>query len=360
MDSSKVTQTPCKIEAEVPSKPVLDILANSGDNVPDIFTRESDNHHFATDPSAVPWTDCPVIDFSLLGSSSLGEKELRKLHSALVSWSCFQIINHGMTSTYLDEVREVSKGFCVQPIEERMKYMRGVSDPEGYGNDTILSQNVPHNWNDRLYLTVFPEDQRRLHLWPHTPSSFRKLLHEYTMKVHGVHKVLIQAMAKCLELEEDRLVQEYGEKMAIAARINYYPQCPNPGLIRASRMHSDASAITLLLPDKQVGGLQILKDDIWLQVPIIPHALVVNVGDQMEIMTNGIYKTSVHRVVANSTEERISLAMFCAPEPEKEIGPLKQLLTQNRPPLYKTVKRYSDIFFRYHPHGERPITKVTI
>lgn len=362
MSSYKVTTNNVQVTPELPSLPIVDILETAGEDVLEMFTRESGNRNLAADPSALPWMDCPVIDMSLLLSSSEGEaaEELRKLHYALVSWGSFQLINHGIMESLLNKIRENSKEFFVLPVEERMKYLRAPNDPEGYGNDTVLSRNVPHNWNDRLYLNVYPEDRRRLVFWPQNPSDFRGTLHEFTMKVKEVNETIVQAMARCLGLEDNSFLEEYGESVTIQARINHYPKCPFPELVRASRTHSDASAMTFLLQDKQVEGLQVLKDDNWFKVPIIPNALFVNVGDQMEIMSNGIFKSAVHRVVANSEKERLSVAMFCSPCSEMEIGPFKKLVNENQPPLYKTIKEYGQIFFQYHPKGERPITSMKI
>ncbi|XP_021861598.2 jasmonate-induced oxygenase 4 [Spinacia oleracea] len=351
-----------QVAPEIPSKPVQDILASTSEDVPDIFTRDAGKLSLAADSTTLPWMDCPIIDFSLLSSPDAVEakEELTKLSYALVSWGSFQVMNHGITDSLMDGVREVSKEFFILPAEERKKYLRAANDPEGYGNDTVMSQNVPHNWNDRLYLNVFPEDQRKLGFWPQIPSNFRGTLHEFTMKVKQVNETLVQAMARCLGLEDNSFLEEYGDSVRVTARINFYPKCPFPELVHASRTHSDASAITILLQDKQVEGLQVLKDDNWFKVPIIPSALFVNVGDQMEIMSNGIFKSAVHRVVANSERERLSLAMFCSPDHEKEIGPLNKLVNENQPRLYKTIKTYGEIFFRYHPKGERPITAMRI
>ncbi|XP_042974879.1 flavonol synthase/flavanone 3-hydroxylase-like [Carya illinoinensis] len=84
-----------------------------------------------------------------------------------------------------------------------------------------------------------------------------------------------------------------------------------------------------LLQDKEVEGLQFQKDNQWCRVPIIPEALFINVGDQVEIMSNGIFKSPVHRVVTNSERERMSLAVFYIPEPEKEIGPDDRLVNES-------------------------------
>ncbi|BFG29939.1 hypothetical protein CerSpe_162130 [Prunus speciosa] len=95
--------------------------------------------------------------------------------------------------------------------------------------------------------------------------------------------------------------------------------------------NGDATLITLLLQDKQVEGLQFLKDDQWFRAPIIPEALLINVGDQAEILSNGILKSPVYRVVINPDTERISLAAFCMPESDKEIEPLESLVNESTP-----------------------------
>ncbi|CAN1774757.1 Jasmonate-induced oxygenase 4 [Linum perenne] len=122
----------------------------------------------------------------------------------------------------------------------------------------------------------------------------------------------------------------------------------------------DASALTFLLQDKQVGGLQFLNGNEWFRVPIIPDALLVNVGDQVEIMSNGVFKSPVHRVVTNSEKERYSLAVFCIPSSEKEIKPAEGLISETRPALYKKVKDYVSIYFEYYQRGRRPIDAAMI
>ncbi|KAL5081901.1 hypothetical protein RYX36_010322 [Vicia faba] len=71
--------------------------------------------------------------------------------------------------------------------------------------------------------------------------------------------------------------------------------------------------------DKEVEGLQVLIDDKWINVPAIPNALVVNLGDQMQIMSNGIFKSQMHRVVTNTEKLRMSIATFNEPEPENQV-----------------------------------------
>jgi len=111
----------------------------------------------------------------------------------------------------------------------------------------------------------------------------RETLNEYTMKLQEINEILLRAMAMSLNLEESSFIDQYGERPLVAARFNFYPPCPRPDRILGVKPHADASAFTFLLQDKEVEGLQFLKDNQWFRVPIIPHALLINVGDQVEV-----------------------------------------------------------------------------
>ncbi|KAL9273203.1 Protopine O-dealkylase-like protein [Drosera capensis] len=117
---------------------------------------------------------------------------------------------------------------------------------------------------------------------------------------------------------------------------------------------------TILLQDKEIGGLQVLKDGQWFKVPIIPDAIFVNAGDQVEIMSNGMLRSPVHRVVPNSERERISVAIFCLPDPENEIGPAPELISDGQPQLYKKVKNYLSHFCHYYERGESALPSVKV
>ena len=78
-----------------------------------------------------------------------------------------------MTPEFLDEVRELTKQFFALPVEEKQKYLRQVNDFQGYGNDMVLYEQQKHDWSDRLYLSVYPQEDRKLKLWPQNPESFR-------------------------------------------------------------------------------------------------------------------------------------------------------------------------------------------
>ncbi|CAK9153174.1 unnamed protein product [Ilex paraguariensis] len=124
--------------------------------------------------------------------------------------------------------------------------------------------------------------------------------------------------------------------------------------------HGDASGTTFLLQDREVEGLQFLKDDQWYRAPIIPDAIVFNVGDQLEIMTNGIYKSPIHRVVTNKERERITAAFFFAPDPTSVVEPAEGLIDENRPRRYKKIVDYTANYFEFFQKGMRPIDDLKI
>ena len=99
----------------------------------------------------------------------------RALTNYLEFSSEYQAVGHGLSSSFLDKVREVGKQFFALPVEEKEKYSRATDGIEGYGNDPILSENQVLDWSYRLFLRLQPVDQRKLRLWPENPTEFRYL-----------------------------------------------------------------------------------------------------------------------------------------------------------------------------------------
>ncbi|KAF8733030.1 hypothetical protein HU200_015388 [Digitaria exilis] len=270
----------------------------------------------------------PMIDLSRLTE----DDEAAKLQSALQSWGLFLITNHGIEESLMDAVMGASRDFFHQPLEEKQKY------------NVVLSKDQTLDWHDRLFIRVDPEDERNLAFWPKHPESFRDILHEYASKTKTITRKILRAMARVLELDEDYFISQIGgDKAPALARFNYYPPCPRPELVFGARPHSDGGALTILLVANGVGGLQVQRDGIWYAVPSKPHTLVVNLADSMEIMNNGIFKSPVHRVVTNSEQERLSLAMFYGVQGHKMLEPAAGLLDEKRPARYRKIKAFDYI-----------------
>ncbi|PRQ26519.1 putative oxidoreductase [Rosa chinensis] len=272
-------------------------------------------------------------------------------------------IGHGISSSFLDKIREAAKQFFELPVEEKQRYSREIyGGREGYGVDAIVSEKQVRDWSYRLILRVFPEDQRRLNLWPENPNDFGEVVHEYAIEVKFMMDVLFKAMAKSLNLEENSFSHKLsGEQAQMIARFNFFPTCSRPDQVFGVKTHTDGTGLTVLLQDKEVEGLQVLVDGKWVRVAIVPHAIFVNLGAQMQIMSNNdIFKSPLHRVVTNPERLRLSVALLNVPDPETEIGPVEKLIDETRPRIYKNVKNYSSINYKCFQRGEVALETLKI
>ncbi|EPS73559.1 ethylene-forming-enzyme-like dioxygenase, partial [Genlisea aurea] len=269
-------------------------------------------------------------------------------------------INHGIEEGLLQQLRQLSKQFFHLPLPEKQRYARQAGDLQGYGNDMVLFDDQTLDWTDRLYLFVNPQDQKKLHLWPQNPPSFRHTIEEYTHHALTLLNRLLKSMARTLNLPDGTFLKQFGDAPSCHLRFNYYPPCPRPDMVNGVKPHADGSGMTFVLLDDEVEGLQVLKDGAWFRIPAIRGALLVNLGDQLEIMSNGHLKSPVHRVVTNSNSERLTIAMFCSPGTGQEIGPDDRLIDEENPKLYKNTNDYVGIYFQYYQKGLRPIDAVRV
>ncbi|XP_030468764.2 probable 2-oxoglutarate/Fe(II)-dependent dioxygenase isoform X1 [Syzygium oleosum] len=170
---------------------------------------------------------------------------------------------------------------------------------------------------------------------------------------------LSKAKARSLELEENSFLDQYGDRPVLEVRFNFYPPCSRAEVFGA-KPHLDRSAITVLLQDKEVEGLQVLKDGMWQTVPVIPHALVVNLGGLMQVMTNGMFKSPLHTVLTNANKLGMSIAVFDEPEAEKEIGPVDHLVDHMRPRLYRSVRNFAAFNYECFQKGKDSLKELRI
>lgn len=156
---------------------------------------------------------------------------------------------------------------------------------------------------------------------------------EYARQLRGLATKIMGALSLGLGLEKGRLEEEVGgmEELLLQMKINYYPICPQPELALGVEAHTDVSSLTFLLHN-MVPGLQLLHNDHWVTAKCVPNSIFMHIGDTIEILSNGKYKSIVHRGLVNKEKVRISWAVFCEPPKEKIIlKPLPELITDDQP-----------------------------
>lgn len=333
--------------------------------------REEDRPSPTTGGVAAPDLAFPTVDVQRLADPGDVE-EAGKLRSALESWGLFKVTGHGMPVALLDGIRDAGVEFFHLPAEEKLKHANrddaGEFQPEGYGIDRVDTDEQVLDWCDRLYLTVQPEEERRTQFWPARPPSLAGLLHEYSLGSEQVARRVLMAMGRLLGFGEGFFLGHVGEKGGTYARFTYYPPCPRPDLVYGLKPHTDNSVVTVLLLDRDVGGLQVLLreggggEGRWVDVPVLARdELLVVVGEEMEIMSNAVFRAPTHRVVT-SGRERMSLVLFYQPEPHKDLQPAEELVGEDRPAMYRKLKAkaFGDGFWDAFALGERTIDFLNI
>ncbi|CAN1140763.1 Protein SRG1 [Linum perenne] len=258
------------------------------------------------------------------------------LHFASTHWGFFQLINHRVSSSVMGKMKREVEQFFKMTMEEKSKYWQSEEEVEGFGQAFVVSDEQKLDWADLFFIVTQPPNERNPHLFPNLPLPLRETLEEYSKELKITAMEMLVQMAKALKMDENEMKQVF-EDGHQSMRMNYYPPCPQPNQVIGLTPHSDATGLTILLQLNQVEGLQIKKHGNWVSVKPLPNAFIINIGDIVEIITNGEYRSIEHRAMVNSEKERLSIATFYAPSYETEIGPAKSLMNKQNPPNFKRI-----------------------
>ncbi|KAG9448160.1 hypothetical protein H6P81_014288 [Aristolochia fimbriata] len=278
----------------------------------------------------------PVIDLrKLLCHESMAD-ELERLDSACKEWGFFQLINHDISSSLIEAMKCEAQSFFRLPLEEKKKFYQLPGDSQGYGQAFVLSEEQKLDWGDMFSLITLPSNLRKPHLFERLSPSFRETMEAYGHEMQKLALMLLGLMTRALGLEPDEMSNLFGDGLQ-SMRMNYYPPCPQPEETIGLSPHSDVTALTILVQVNQVHGLEVKKDGKWVAVEPLQDAFIVNIGDQLEIVTNGIYESVLHRATVNSEQERLSIATFSSGKAKAAIGPAAGLISAEKPPVFKKV-----------------------
>jgi len=276
----------------------------------------------------------PLIDLSHLQGDCEGRGAVvEAIGQACHQWGFFLVKNHGVPDSAMKEMMRVGREFFYLPTEEKMRYFTmDTKSQMRYSTSFNVKEDKILNWRDFIRYSCTPF-QEMMPLWPDKPTDFRKANLQYSTEVGMLAKTLLGVISETLGLSTEYINDLLGDHSQLMS-CNLYPACPNPELALGLIGHSDPGAITLLMQD-DVGGLQVLHEDRWVPVTPISSTLVVNLGDMLQILSNGKYKSPVHRVVANSDTERMSVVTAYGPSMDTFITPIPQLLDSSCQPIYK-------------------------
>jgi len=259
------------------------------------------------------------------------------LRAAAETVGFFQVVNHGVPAELLAETLAAVRSFNEEPAEARRPYYtRDPARRVRYHSNFDLFQSPAANWRDTLFLEM-PAPPEEM------PPPCRAVVPEYARQLWGLGARLLELLSEALGLHAGYLERDAGCLDGMVLACHYYPPCPEPHLTMGTTRHSDPSFLTVLLQDG-AGGLQVLHAGRWADVPPRPGALVVNVGDLLQLISNDRFKSVEHRVVAMSpAAARVSVACFFrttgAAASTRAYGPIAVATDENEPPLprYRSV-----------------------
>ncbi|CAD5180815.1 unnamed protein product [Musa acuminata subsp. malaccensis] len=296
----------------------------------------------------------PVIDFSKLDGKERAET-MARIANGCEEWGFFQLVNHGIPVELLERVKKVSSE-CYKLREERFKGSKPVQllDTLVKEGDRQRLDNV--DWED---VFVLQDDNE----WPSNPPDFEETMKEYREEIRKLAEKMMEVMDENLGFEKGCIKKAFSgdgqHPPFFGTKVSHYPPCPRLDLVKGLRAHTDAGGVILLFQDDQVGGLQMLKDGQWIDVQPLADAIVINTGDQIEVLSNGRYKSAWHRVLATSHGNRRSIASFYNPSLKATIAPAAGAATKEAAPpaLYPKFLfgDYMDVYVKqkYEPKEPR-------
>lgn len=315
--------------------------------IPKIFVRPLDELSQENSSTCVPRKEqVPVIDLRGIDSCVKKRKEVvNKIKFASMTWGFFQVVNHGIPVQVMDHMIDGVRKFHEQDLELKKEYYsHDHTKTVRYDSSIDLYRSRFAKWRDTLNISLLvPGKFQPDHLPPICRDITMNYMNEATKLGDSLFDLLSEALG--LKIDQLRLLECSSGRKFVG---HYYPACPEPELTLGANKHTDPSFLTILLQDS-IGGLQFLHDNQWTDVLPLAGSLVVNIGDLLQIVSNDKFKSAEHRVLANHAGPRISVASFFTGVvvPEKVYGPIKELIPEGNPAIYKefVVRDYITRFY---------------
>ncbi|TMW65754.1 hypothetical protein Poli38472_008396 [Pythium oligandrum] len=272
-----------------------------------------------------------------------------QLAEAFAEYGCCYLSGTGVSRALEKRVMESAKAFCALP-EDVKSSIPVVQNGQGFTRGYI-GMGKESGSEDRIevkeafsYGYEWPSDSafdqanglQGPNVWPSDrvwPAQHREAMNEFFTRMARASRSVSRQLSQTLYGDAKFLdgFCNHGDTISIMRLFHYFPYshfgAPPPCGFEfiGSSPHTDWGFLTLILQD-EVGGLQVLHKDKWIDVPYVPDTLVVNAGDYLSLITNGKCVSPVHRVIADD-RERYSMVFFYYPDFDAVIPSVNEELT---------------------------------
>ncbi len=281
----------------------------------------------------------PVIDATELASG----ETLGAIDAACRDWGFFQIVGHGIDEQVCTGLLREMRAFFAQPTPVKREIVRSAANPWGF-YDEELTQHT-RDWKE-IYDYGPPSGATILPQWPAALPSFRAAVEAFYAACDRVAIDLLHALVTNLGMPAAALDACFRPEHTSFLRLNYYPPCPTPARPVGSgtatkghlgiNPHTDAGALTVLLQDDQP-GLEVFRGGRWYLIEPRADALVVNIGDIVQVWSNDRYAAALHRVLADVQTHRFSAPFFFNPVYSADYAPLPTTVDAGHPARYRSI-----------------------
>ncbi|MCY1409988.1 hypothetical protein D9M71_253500 [compost metagenome] len=286
----------------------------------------------------------PLVDISGLDSTDplIRQRTVDELDRAAREAGFLYLGGHGIPPRLIESLKTRAREYFAQPLEQKMcDYIGQSCNHSGYvpeGEEQFTGGTVDHQEAYDVGFDYLAETGRRPMLgpnqWPALPG-FREDVRAYYSAVLELSNRLFRGFALALGLPEDAFTRHVSTPPS-QLRLIHYPFNPaapadRPGI----GAHTDYECFTILLPTAP--GLEVLNGaGEWIDVPLIDGTFVINIGDMLEVLSNGAYVATSHRV-RKVAEERYSFPLFCACDYDSVIEPVASLVEKHGRRPYEPV-----------------------
>lgn len=297
-------------------------------------------------------TSLPIVDLeaSFSGGETGRRAVARAVREAVCDTGFLYVSNHGVDASLIERTFAEGRRFLGLPQEvkeqvKRGKGQRGYEGLEGQATGVYMRPPGVPVVGDLKESFNFGRDrgptspQFALNQWPDDLPGFRETLEAYYTALDELAQHLVRLLALSLELPEEFFAEAFRYPNATCRLLRYPPQAQSKKEHQwGAAAHTDLGGITLLAQDEHDALELQNRAGEWIQATPVPGTFVVNVADMFERWTNGLYRSSIHRVVNNDTgTDRYSIVFFFSPNYYTSVEPLAACVGPGNPPKYEPV-----------------------